>query len=315
MKTVGKWFADEQKLFAKNKALVDKAITKASYDNMGRGNTAVMEEISQLELELKRTIIKHGSLISSTMELQNISDNIIHRAKLQKLRPAFDFAGQLQTIIKEDKPEKMLTILAPLFAPRIVKSFSMTSIDHMLTLKSEDNAKTTRVKKDAVDPDFRYEDELLDEQISANFAKMFHELLDQINKWGRLSLKEFNGILEVKFGKEIYGNKDYYSFLTHLVQKDRYNVDEILKKPDTMLEGMLVDYIDRIKKADENTLEASVSGDQADGGRSGLSREMYAPKLTLDAFKGMSFTLEFHPEEEIQIGEDMYVTGIMFEKK
>ena len=42
---------------------------------------------------------------------------------------------------------------------------------------------------------------------------------------------------------------------------------------------------------------------------------MYAPKLTLDAFKGMSFTLEFHPEEEIQIGEDMYVTGIMFEKK
>ena len=27
------------------------------------------------------------------------------------------------------------------------------------------------------------------------------------------------------------------------------------------------------------------------------------------------FRSEFHPEEEIQIGEDMYVTGIMFEKK
>lgn len=67
---------------------------------MGKGNLKAMEEISQLELELKRTIIKHGSLISSTMELQNISDNIIHKAKLQKLRPAFDFAGQLQSIIK-----------------------------------------------------------------------------------------------------------------------------------------------------------------------------------------------------------------------
>lgn len=86
---------------------------------MGKGNLKAMEEISQLELELKRTIIKHGSLISSTMELQNISDNIIHKAKLQKLRPAFDFAGQLQSIIKEDRPDKILTILAPLFAPRI----------------------------------------------------------------------------------------------------------------------------------------------------------------------------------------------------
>ena len=314
MKTVGKWFADEQKLFAKNKALVDKAITKASYDNMGKGNLKAMEEISQLELELKRTIIKHGSLISSTMELQNISDNIIHKAKLQKLRPAFDFAGQLQSIIKEDRPDKILTILAPLFAPRIVKTFSMTSIDHMLTLKSEDNAKTTKVKKEQLDPNFRYEDELLDEQISANFTKLFHELLDQLNKWGHLSLKEFNGILEVKFGKEIYDNKDYYSFLTHLAQKDRYSVDEILAKPDTMLEGMLVDHIERIKTGKGIAiLQNQTDGDMGHGG-SGLSREMYAPELTLDAFRGMTFTLEFHPDEEIQIGEDMYVTGIQFNK-
>ena len=170
------------------------------------------------------------------------------------------------------------------------------------------------MKKEQLDPSFRYEDELLDEQISANFTKLFHELLDQLNKWGHLSLKEFNGILEVKFGKEIYDNKDYYSFLTHLAQKDRYSVDEILAKPDTMLEGMLVDHIERIKKVDEKTLAASVSGDQAGGSRSGLSREMYAPELTLDAFRGMTFTLEFHPDEEIQIGEDMYVTGIQFNK-
>ena len=41
---------------------------------------------------------------------------------------------------------------------------------------------------------------------------------------------------------------------------------------------------------------------------------MYAPELTLDAFRGMTFALEFHPDEEIQIGEDMYVTGIQFNK-
>ena len=54
------------------------------------------------------------------MELQNISDNIIHKAKLQKLRPAFDFAGQLQSIIKEDRPDKILTILCLLYTSRCV---------------------------------------------------------------------------------------------------------------------------------------------------------------------------------------------------
>ena len=118
----------------------------------------------------------------------------------------------------------------------------------------------------------------------------------------------------MKFGKEIYDNKDYYSFLTHLAQKDRYSVDEILKKPDTMLEGMLVDHIERIKTGKGIAiLQNQTDGDMGHGG-SGLSREMYAPELTLDAFRGMTFTLEFHPNEEIQIGEDMYVTGIQFNK-
>ncbi len=34
METVGKWFAEEQKLFAKNKALVDKAVAKANFENL-----------------------------------------------------------------------------------------------------------------------------------------------------------------------------------------------------------------------------------------------------------------------------------------
>lgn len=35
MDTTAKWFSEEQKLFAKNKALVDKAIEKASFENSG----------------------------------------------------------------------------------------------------------------------------------------------------------------------------------------------------------------------------------------------------------------------------------------
>lgn len=295
MNTVGKWFAEEQKLFAKNKALVDKAIAKASFDNMSRGNFKAMEEISELELELKKTILKHGSLISSTMELQDISDNIIHKAKLKKLRPAFDFNGQLHKLIEEDRPDKLFTILAPLFAPKIEKTFAMTSIDHMLTLKSEEDSKTTKVKKEVLDPHFRYEDEILDEKIAENFGKLFFELMDQIDKWKHLSLKEFNGILEIKFGKEIYENIDYYAFLTHLAQKQEYNIKAMQKKQETMLEEIVVSTI-RADKAEHT------------------GREMYAPKLSFEKFENLCFSLDFEPAQEIQIGEDMYVSNIIFQR-
>lgn len=300
MKNVGKWFADEQKLFAKNKALVDKAISKASYDSANGGGRRVMEEISELELELKKTILRHGSLISSTMELQNTTDNIIHKAKLKKLRPAFDFNGQLQRIIDEDRPDKMFTVLAPLFAPRIDKTFAITSIDHMLTLKAEDNSRTVKVNKEQTDASFRYEDELLDEMIGANFGKLFYELMDRIDRWGRLTLREFNGILEIKFGKEIYDNKDYYSFLTHLSQKSEYNIKEMLKKQDTMLEGIVVDYL---KSADGVSNKESV-----------LDREMYAPDLSFERFGNLRFSLTFEPEDKIEINDNTYVTGIVFNK-
>lgn len=314
MKTVGKWFAEEQKLFAKNKALVDKAISKASYDNIGGGNSKVMEEISELELELKKTILKHGNLINSTLELQNISDNIIHKAKLKKLRPAFDFNGQLQQMIEKDRPDKMFTVLAPLFAPKINKTFAITSIDHMLTLKSEDGARTIKVNKEQTDADFRYEDELLDEQIGVNFGKLFYELMDRINRWGKLTLREFNGILEIKFGKEIYGNKDYYAFLTHLAQKQEYNIKEMLKKQDTMLEGIVVDYLTSwTKQQGQKAVDESIGATDVENAGT-LSREMYAPDLSFEQFKDLRFTLTFDPDDEIEIGEDMYVTSITFHK-
>lgn len=296
MNTVGKWFAEEQKLFAKNKALVDKAVARASYDNMNKSNSRIMEEISELELELKQTILKHGSLIASTMELQDVSDNIIQKAKLKKLRPAFDFNGQLQKIIAEDRPDKLFIILAPLFAPKIEKTFAMTSIDHMLTLRPEDESRTTKVKKEVKDPDFRYEDEILDEKIAANFGKMFFELMDQIEKWDSLSLKEFNGILEIKFGREIYENIDYYSFLTHLAQKREYDIRAMQKKQETMLEGIVAEALrsDTVGKTDQGA---------------------YAPALSFDRFLNLKFSLTFEPEEEIQIGEDMYVTNILFRKE
>ena len=61
MDTTAKWFTEEQKLFVKNKALVDKAIEKAEFERDTDGSSPTLHskalaEISQLETELKKTI-------------------------------------------------------------------------------------------------------------------------------------------------------------------------------------------------------------------------------------------------------------------
>lgn len=313
METVGKWFAEEQKLFAKNKALVDKAVAKANFESLTNGS-ARMDEISELELELKKTILKHGSLINSTIELQNISDNMIQKAKLKRLRPVFDFEQELQKMIKEERPDKMALILAPLFLPAINKSFSMTSIDNILTLRTEDEAKTVIAKKENVDSGFRYEDELQEEQSGRNYGKLFYELMEVLSRWKKISLKEFNGFLEIRFGKEIYENADYYAFLTHLAQKQEYDISRMLKKQDTMLEKQVVDSIlGYQKRAAEKNAESDMEKDGSSGMPDIYSDDAYAPDISFQPFQDMKFTLTFDSREEIPVGEDQYVTNIIFE--
>ncbi len=266
MDTIAKWFSEEQKLFAKNKALVDKAIKKAEFENntSTEGGTKLLkskalEEISSLEMELKKTIYNHSQLIAETMELTQMADKIIGQAKLRKLRPIFDFRQSLINIMKQDNPALMAHVVMPLFAPRIDKTFSVKSIDNMLTLKSEDKLKGEKVEKAVLDLDFMYEDEILDKKIGKNFSRLFIQLLDQLKKWNKVTLKEFNGILEIKFGKEIYENRDYYSFLVHLAGKKEYKLAEMLKKQDTLLEEMVVSNMENEDKEAYGDMEFSIS--------------------------------------------------------
>ena len=296
MATTAKWFSEEQKLFAKNKALVDKAIEKAAFEKDEEGKTIslrskALEEISTLETELKKTIYNHSQLIAETMELQQISDKIISRAKLRKLRPVFDFRQSLLNIMEKDRPELMANGIMPLLAPRIDKTFSMKSIDNMLTLKSDDKLKGEKVEKAVLDMDFMYEDEILDKRIGENFAKLFYELLDQINKWNKINLKEFNGILEIKFGEEIYGNRDYYAFLVHLAGKREYVMSKMIDKQETLLEEMVIQNMSEEDK---------------------------------DRFKNMEFTIEFGNEDielesyispEEKEKEKFHVTDMIFERR
>lgn len=292
MKTIGKWFSDEQKLFAKNKALVDKAIARAAFDNINSTNSGTLAEIGELELELKRTILRHGNLINSTMELQNICDNAINAAKLKKLRPVFDFAGQLNKLMEADRPDMMSVILEPLFMPKTGRTFSVMSIDNILTYKLDTEKKTLHEARGITDDSFRYPDEILEEKITDNFGRLFFELMDRIQKWHTIDLKEYNGILEIKFGKDIYKNRDYYAFLVHLSQKTEYDMESILIKQETDLERMAV---------------AAIEKGDAD-----------RDDFNFDRFKKLKFTLNFTDEQiPIDTGEDeeFYLTNIIFKEQ
>lgn len=297
METTTKWFAEEQKLFAKNKALVDKAIERASFeqnDNRHATNlqSRVLEEISSLETELKRTIYNHSRLISETTGLQQLSDRMIEQAKLRRLRPVFDFRQQMLSLIQRDTPQAISHILMPLFAPKLDKSFSMRSIDNMLTLRGDDKSRGEKVEKYTPDFGFVYEDEVLDKKIGANFARLFYELMDQLEKWNKVTLKEYNGILEIKFGEEIYVNRDYYSFLVHLAGKRSYRLSAMLEKQETLLEEMVVENLDEAAK---------------------------------NRFEAMSFDIHFGDERvslrpKIESGDAdeqaaFYVTDMMFERR
>ena len=270
MTTVAKWFDEEQKLFMKNKALIEQTLAKASLDNDSRqSNTAFyksLEEISKLETELKKTIHRHGELIRETIELQNIADKVIHQEKLKQLRNVFDFDAILKTLMRQNDPAAMSYLLSPLMQPKITKQFALEQIDHMLTLRSENEDKGEQIVKENVDRDFLYEDELEDQRIAHNMGRIFYELCDQLTKKPAIELKEFSAILEIKYGEDFLKNGDYYSFLTHVAQKSEYSIQTLYEKPETFLENQVIE----AWKEDER-----------------------------ERFRDLQFTLTFLPEEEI----------------
>ncbi|MCM1497944.1 MAG: hypothetical protein NC124_05705 [Clostridium sp.] len=261
METVARWFEEESKLFDKNRALIDKAFQKAGAANRegrtenGReellqtGN-GLLGEIHQLDTELKKTIIRHGELIKETIELQNIADEMIARAKLRRLRPVFHFRDVLKKTMDNDCPQQLGMLLEPLFMPKLGKGFVVESIDRMLESKPENAELGEKIERRQVDEDYVFEDEREEQRIANNYGRLFGELLEQLWKHGQTTLAELVAIYEIKFGKEIYKNGDIYSFFIHLAQKDSYDLKKMQSKQDTFLEGLVMEALS-VEKLDQ----------------------------------------------------------------
>lgn len=253
MATVAGWFDEEAKLFEKNRALIDKAFAKAN-----AANTAILSEIHKLDTELKKTIIKHGELIKETIELQNIADEMIARAKLRKLRPVFNFRDALKKAMDNNNPGQLGILVSPLFMPKLNKSFAVESIDRMLESRMDNQDYSEKIDKKQVNTDYIFEDEVEEKRIAGNFGRLFEELLEQLWKHGKTTLPELMAIYEIKFGKEIYKNGDMYSFLVHLAQKDKYELKKMQDKQDTFLEGLVMNALSVEKKDQYGNMAFSI---------------------------------------------------------
>lgn len=234
--TTVKWFDEEQKLFEKNRMLIEQALRAGESDNK---YYAAMEDIYHLESELNRAMNKHSELLNACTLLQAKADEMVSKAKINRLRSSFDFRKVMSDMIDKDDGRNLYLFVQPLLKLNTGKTFSLTLLDNMLNLKMEDADKGEKIKDLTYSEDFKYDDEIEEERINNNhfyFIRILFEML--INKVS-FDLKEYNEEVCKRLGKDALKNADYYSYLVHLCQKKEYDMAEIREKPDTFLEGTM----------------------------------------------------------------------------
>lgn len=231
-----KWFEEEQKLFIKNKQLIDQALRTGEQDNR---YFEAMDDIYHLEVQLNHAMKKHGELLSACMELQKRMDEIIAGTKLNRLKRSFDFRKVLADIIDGDNTKHLEAFMLPFRKPAIHKKFSLTIIDNLLAYRQEGSEPAEKSLQPEYNEDFRYADELEEERIYENYSLFFRILISAVKDRKRLNLWEWNQILIEKCGSASLKNVDYYSFLVHLCQKSYYHLNQITEQPETFLDEII----------------------------------------------------------------------------
>lgn len=236
IKTTVKWFDEEQKLFDKNKQLIEQALRAGEEDNKFY---EAMEDIYHLESELNRAMNKHSELLNACTILQAKADEMVVQAKFNRLKSSFDFRKVLSDMIKSDNTDNLNLFTKPLLKLNVKKTFSLTLLDNMLNMRTEAMEDGEKINENKYDENFKYDDEIEDERISENHRIFLMILFDMLIANEEFDLMQYNEELVKKLGKNVLKNGDYYSFVTHLCQKSLYDMSEVIEKPDTFLEGFM----------------------------------------------------------------------------
>lgn len=242
-----KWFNEEQKLFIKNSELIAGALKKAEADKAGNdvaGYLLTSSEIYHLDTELKVAMNNHLKLLTACTELGIMADSMVKKAKLNRLRPSFDFRYALESAMKADDVRLLGDLVRPVLGHKVDKTFFLGKIEDMLTYRPEKEEKAETVSEtDAAE--IVFDDEIEDARIRENYISLLRLLLLIIKKKGECDLYEYNEYVKKVFGDAVFANGDYYSFLVHLCQKKEYVMAQTGRTLETFLDEMVSDCITR----------------------------------------------------------------------
>ncbi len=277
-----RWFKEEQKLFAKNRDLIHKALERAEADGeqgdyQSRYYQAI-DEIYQLELELKKAIARHSELLGACTMLQKKVGEMVAKAKFVALKRSLDFKRIGQRLMERDRAELLEALVMPLFDIHTVKTIPMDRLEDLLMVSPE-KAESAEKVSEGEEQAYVYEDEIEDARIQKNYILLFAHLLKVLEEKENVTLAEWQQLLIEQLGARILKNADYYSFLVHLAQKKQYEIRKIIEKPDTFLEEAVKAFLEEHKEYETVTLN-----------------------------------LTMLPEEELKVGEQMSVTNLRIER-
>ena len=236
-----RWFEDEEKLFKKNKELIDVALSRmGTSPKGGESYYSTVSEIYELENQLKVAMNRHADLLRACTDMQKMTDEAVRKAKLGRLRVHVDFQAMMADMIKNQDASVLASMITPLFKPRIRKNFNVTTIDEALTLKP---VKYDPVEKVSTEPakDIVYADELEDKRIQDNYIFIMRNLIQAVEQKERFTLGEFNEVMSRTYSPEILKNADYFSFFVNLCQRQKYTFGGKQQETETFLDGIVQD--------------------------------------------------------------------------
>ena len=239
-----KWFDEEQKLFVKNKELIETALKRTENDiNPVQGESfRTGREIHRLDTELKVAMNNHSERLKACTELGIKADEIIKKGKLTRLRTRFDFKGIMNRIIKEDRTDILEYIAAPFFMLNIKKTFDVGKVEDLLSYRPENEEKPEK-KVELTEKDIVFEDELDERRFNRNTRTLFLILLRLLKEKKTVMFTEYNERVRNILSDKVLENGDYYTFLIHLCEKKEYVLEQGEASEDTFLDAMIKEYM------------------------------------------------------------------------
>ena len=232
-----KWFNDEQKLFVKNKELIEMALKRARDENATGDSIQFYRtsaEIYRLDTELKIAMNNHSELLKACTDLGLKADEVIRKSKISRLRSRFDFISVRENMIKTDNVKMLGLLVHPFLNIKVDKLFDLSKVEELLTYRPEQKEIAEKISKEP-EKEIIFEDELAEKLFMNNCKTLFLILLQMLSVKEKFTLSEYNEKICTILSDEVYKNGDYYAFLVHLCGKKSY----VLNKGEAVSETFL----------------------------------------------------------------------------